>query len=77
MIFIVNCDASCTENNTAVEVVEVHTCSSAILQCGTLLSSTPGLIPVLEWDWNGTELSNGLSNVRMCRNKWYERIAVA
>lgn len=49
------------ENSTTEEVVELHTCSSTILQCGSLLPAL-GLRPALEWTWDGTSL-NGSSDV--------------
>ena len=45
------------ENSTDEEIfLEVHMCSSTVLQCGSLLP-VKGLRPTLEWIWNETTLS--------------------
>ena len=52
----------CVGNSTVEEAVEIQSCSSVLLRCGSLLS-THGLRPVLEWVWDGITL-NPSSNVR-------------
>ncbi|CAI8017226.1 L-gulonolactone oxidase, partial [Geodia barretti] len=43
-------------NSTVEEAVEIQSCSSVLLRCGSLLS-THGLRPVLEWVWDGITLN--------------------
>jgi hypothetical protein len=53
-------------NSTEEEVVEIQSCSSVLLQCGSLLS-THGLRPELEWVWDGITLNTS--------SNWYAILA--